>query len=674
MWRERAEEQVQLALVKVADSQAGMGWAPAHNLLARMAEADGKIDIAVMEWRASLAATEDQPHVWRRLGEALLSFDDQSSTDEGWLALQRAALEGESKACFRLAERHHQAGELSDARRLLSLGFAQSVLEGGTDTPDEVKAATLWAAVAEPPTELVPKSNRLTIFVAIAVALGLSLVFLVQRRGKTLQELVQIAPECAHDLARLLSAIRHEVLKHNTNLLEEVARALEAGDDDAHRRVSFAARQLFGDDETEEGGVIARFYGDLGAIERLALQYGVRVDLRRRDSVLAPMASAMEELMRLAPDLRRPQKARAHVPKLLRALSVRLNEDGYQALGQMVRKISAVDITEIVVRDADARVRAEPDLANKTLPTLHVNVHEEDGISARVSRADLDDILANLLRNAYSALVSGPPQEDPAVWVEVGREVDSSPESFERVVIRVWDTAEGLVTTDMIQRQPIERGLGLVFDLVRRHDGTISVDEGTEDTQTATSRWKKSIVVRLLRVETHIGASQAVTPVTVEEELLGEDQQIKVLVVEDGHEYSTNLRRFLSEYFRFERAGDGFEALSALEQTTWDVVFLDMRFDRAERLMGDPKPLTERFGGDLERARRLLEDNQGTHILEAIRAAGNYVPVLFSYDFDGEPRRYRNLEQRYGPLGYLPDTAGPAEIRAALNALAKAVG
>lgn len=142
-----------------------------------------------------------------------------------------------------------------------------------------------------------------------------------------------------------------------------------------------------------------------------------------------------------------------------------------------------------------------------------------------------------------------------------------------------------------------------------------------------------------------------------------------ILVVEDGHEYVENLRRFLGDEFSFERAGDGPEALERLRDEPWDAVFLDMRFDRASRLLGDAAPLVERFAGDEARARSFLEDNQGAYVLAALRDAGHDQPVLFSYDFDAEPRRWRNLVGRYAPLAYLTDTAGPAEIREAIRGL-----
>lgn len=137
----------------------------------------------------------------------------------------------------------------------------------------------------------------------------------------------------------------------------------------------------------------------------------------------------------------------------------------------------------------------------------------------------------------------------------------------------------------------------------------------------------------------------------------------RVLVVEDGFEYINNLTRFLGADFSFERAGDGHDALEKLSGGGFSAIFLDMKFDRAERLLGDLEQVQRRFAGDEARATRFLENNQGTYVLAAIREADVSLPVVFSYDFDSEPRRFRNLHRRYAPLSYLTDTASPAQMR-----------
>lgn len=145
---------------------------------------------------------------------------------------------------------------------------------------------------------------------------------------------------------------------------------------------------------------------------------------------------------------------------------------------------------------------------------------------------------------------------------------------------------------------------------------------------------------------------------------------LKVLVVEDGHEYSELLARFGAPDMVYTRAGDGAEALAALRSGGVDLLFLDMRFDRIEahRLLGDMAQTTDRFNGDPVRARAFLEENQGAYILSAIREAGHPTPAVFSHDFDDEPKRWMNLSKRYAPVSYLPDNASPSRILEILRA------
>lgn len=147
---------------------------------------------------------------------------------------------------------------------------------------------------------------------------------------------------------------------------------------------------------------------------------------------------------------------------------------------------------------------------------------------------------------------------------------------------------------------------------------------------------------------------------------------VVVLVVEDGTEYTDALVRFVRGGFAFVRAGSGPEALDESNQRSIDVVFLDMRFDRVDDavLLGDLAEATERCNGDPIAGRHYLQEHQGTYILAALRAAGCDQPVLLSYDFTDEPRRFERLAARYGPLDFCRDVAAPDEIRTRLWTLA----
>ncbi|MEQ1505958.1 MAG: hypothetical protein ABMB14_27225 [Myxococcota bacterium] len=146
---------------------------------------------------------------------------------------------------------------------------------------------------------------------------------------------------------------------------------------------------------------------------------------------------------------------------------------------------------------------------------------------------------------------------------------------------------------------------------------------------------------------------------------------LRVLVVEDGAEYTECFTRFLTEGFTFDRAGSGPAALAKLGAAPYDAVVLDMRFDRApeSELLGDVDDLADRFNGDVVQARRFLEDQQGTYVLAAVRQAGHTLPVLMSHDFSDEPRRWERLASRHGAIAYVPDNASAADVGAAIRAL-----
>lgn len=146
-------------------------------------------------------------------------------------------------------------------------------------------------------------------------------------------------------------------------------------------------------------------------------------------------------------------------------------------------------------------------------------------------------------------------------------------------------------------------------------------------------------------------------------------EPIRVLVVEDGDEYLTNLTTFVSQGIIYRQARSGGEAKVMIAEQTPDVVYLDMRFDRTpvEELLGDFVSLTSRFNGDIARARSFQQDNQGLFILRELRNAGYVGPVILSYDFSVEERRFRTLSRRDPGLYYCSDYADAGQIRATIQ-------
>ena len=151
---------------------------------------------------------------------------------------------------------------------------------------------------------------------------------------------------------------------------------------------------------------------------------------------------------------------------------------------------------------------------------------------------------------------------------------------------------------------------------------------------------------------------------------------IDVLVVEDGDEYLTNLSTFVADGFSYRQAKSGEDACAMVHQRRPDLVYLDMRFDRTpeDQLLGSMVELTARFNGDMARARRFQQDNQGLFVLRALRDGGYAGPVILSYDFGPEERRFAALSARDPALRYCPDYADAATIRAAIVGALRGLG
>jgi len=124
----------------------------------------------------------------------------------------------------------------------------------------------------------------------------------------------------------------------------------------------------------------------------------------------------------------------------------------------------------------------------------------------------------------------------------------------------------------------------------------------------------------------------------------------RMLVIEDGTEYAEFARLFLTG-FTVLAAHSAAEALHVAATEPVDVLLIDLRFDRAPALalIGDVDATAQRlFAGDLARALRHLQDQQGVLILAELRAAGYHQPAVFVHEFP--VRRLDNLRSLYGDV------------------------
>jgi C4-dicarboxylate-specific signal transduction histidine kinase len=241
-----------------------------------------------------------------------------------------------------------------------------------------------------------------------------------------------------------------------------------------------------------DGGIPHRFDGYIRALERVGRRFRRRLDIRG-DPILGPMTESMSRLSALETSLRRPWRASNKVPERLRSLSTDLNETAYRAIGRLLSNMGTLSLDRAFVEGVSERVLAEPGLSELDLPELEIQIPDVP-LLIRIFHGDLQDILANLLRNAWSA---GMDSGAPGVGVYVEEEEDPIT-GLEHVAIRVLDRASGRLRTDQINSRAIGRGLGLSADLVARHDGHLEVESRADELEQG---WTKAVVLRLRRVE-----------------------------------------------------------------------------------------------------------------------------------------------------------------------------
>ncbi|MDP2311463.1 MAG: hypothetical protein Q8P41_01045 [Pseudomonadota bacterium] len=465
-----------------------------HYRIASVYGRRGRTAEAVVELDAALAISPDAPVLLNKRAQlAGLS----GAAVEPWLIRSLEADPDQPSVLLDLAAIAHKRGDAAGAEQR----YAQAARLGSADAHYELAALAEarddWAVVREQlaayeaaapgrASQKAPAATRLRERAdarlwalragfggGFALVVGLPLLFWARyRTARTLRDLLDTAPECWHDAARLLAALRHEVLKHNTTVLPAVAEALARGDTAPWEAFSARAPTL-----------LAHFRSYLAQLEALGRRHGKRLDLRRRDPILGPMHTALARLART----RRPPRADD-----LHALSALINGDGYQAIGRLVREICVLPVTPERAQDVYKRIVTEPGFAGAPVPALGV-VEREQGLAVRMFRADFEDILANVLRNALAA---GAQRLD----VELGA-FDDPVTGHAWVEVAVVDDAPGSLTNAMIRGRYIGRGLGLAVDLINRHGGSIRVDARPDG--------RKAVVVQLPSVEA--------APVEVEE-------------------------------------------------------------------------------------------------------------------------------------------------------------
>ncbi|MBN1335924.1 MAG: tetratricopeptide repeat protein [Deltaproteobacteria bacterium] len=460
-----------------AEAEEALALAPAYTdallLLAALDVEAGRPQDALARYRRCLAEDPDDPRILLAAGELERALGHPEEADA---LLRRGAEAGASEAWYLLAAVAAEEGRPREARALLDAFFARS--PGGL--------------AREPALALAERVDRALWGRRVAFAAGLALLlvgplawWLRRRTGATLVDLIERIPDAYHDVAGILAGIRHEVLKHRTTVLPSIAERLERGDLTA---ASWAVGALFG--EAEEPGVQQRFDTYLADLEAVGRRHRVRLALRHRDPVIGPMHRAMTRLGALRGALERPDPARVQgLARTLREVSRVLNEDGYAALGRLLRRVSVLEVDADLLQAVGRRVAAEPGLVDA--PAVEVEGGEE-AVPVRVFPRDFEEIAANLIRNAIGAVVEECPPEARRVGVAMGLEVDPVT-GHEVLALRFRDSAPSPLADAILSGRGIDRGLGLAADRIARNRGVVHVEPEPG--------WAKAVVVRFPRAE-----------------------------------------------------------------------------------------------------------------------------------------------------------------------------
>jgi signal transduction histidine kinase len=330
------------------------------------------------------------------------------------------------------------------------------------------------------------------------MALGLAIIYLKDRRkGITLEEFSQKVPEAGPEIAREISCIRHELIKHRLGLAPALVKA-----DETEGAREFVLARLGGDLEGD-------FARHIESLQRIA---SGRLEDPDEDPLLRPLAQAVRRAAKMSrkfssawstPVARDATNVGSGVgwrrwiqpsntgdtKKAQRELET-VRSDLLVADRALARLVSALGQTTLdasFLRDAVAGVRQEPRV--QSLPLDAINYAEiAPAPLVSIPRVDLSIVVKNVVRNALIAL--GNSTEKKLLSLEVSLELE--PTGEESVLLKIKDSAKKI--PENIEHAPAGRGLWIVQKTLQRYDGAISIEVEPEGSQ-----FCKAIVVRLFR-------------------------------------------------------------------------------------------------------------------------------------------------------------------------------
>ncbi len=465
--------------------------AEALNLEGRILHATDQLRAAAERFEESLALLPAQAEAHERLGLVREELGEVEAARGHFEAATRSGSRDAAVHLVRL-ELRNRTSVLERLEDLVSPGrlwtqrqTLRAYLEGGSDA---VFAKEAGALLQEVNSRL--QAVALSLVLAVLILVGAAWFTWWHRRGGTdLQTLIRRNPEAGPEVQRVLAAIRHEVLKHNTMMLTGLVQRLEAGEE-ASSEARHLHQTLFGGPKEE--AVFGHLLTYCEQLRQIGRAHGVRLNLRRRDPALAAILRGFEMLERVADALEKVEIAtpakRAALVKQLKEAARLLNVEGYEAVRTLLDGLRVLSVDRKLLEGIVQRIRKEPKLAGVRVVAPVFDLACELPVAVLIPRAAFEDVVGNLVRNAlFSGMEAGLEPVRVGMGVSISVDPITGLESF---LLAVRDDSPRALTTEMIRGRYIEGGLGLSADLVARYEGSIDVEEGPEG-------WSKSVVVVL---------------------------------------------------------------------------------------------------------------------------------------------------------------------------------
>ncbi len=459
------------------------GFALAHDLSATILERRGDRPGAEAALRRSIAADPSRATPRERL--ARLLSEEPGRGAEAEAAWREAERTGSREALAVLARLADGRGDDAEARRLYARLLVEAPDSAGAEEAERYLSA--WRRDRQRLAAVAATATLAAILVPLALVVP-------RRRGTTLSGWLGKAPADAVAVRPLVGRLRHETLKHGGLLLRDAARRLRDGDEAARRDAAgLLLHRLFGEAEGDgrpgggtgaagapaapagTGGLVAESRRTLDSLVASARERGVTLNARYKDPVLAPLGAALRGLERVRGPLRAlasdPERAgRRAVDAVVQALE-RAAQGMSPAAGAHLGRLLDEATATPVVPDEIARLLAAA-ASERGVPVPPFEVTAPDGLRVRVPRADLATVFRNLFANALDAARdarSGPPRL--ALLVEAARDPVTG-QAVARLVLA--DDVPRPLTSEMIHGRAAERGLGVVADIVRAHEGLVT--------------------------------------------------------------------------------------------------------------------------------------------------------------------------------------------------------